>query len=262
MPKQLDGKVALVTGGSRGIGRAIALELASRGADVIVNYFRNSQPAQQTVNDIEALGVHGRSYKANVGDPDRVEEMFAWIRQEIGHLDILVNNAASGVQRPALDLETKHWDWTMDINARGPWLCSKEAAPLMEDRNGHIVSVSSLGSHRVMADYTAVGVSKAALEAVTRYLAVELAPKGITVNAISGGLVSTEALDHFPNRDAMLAEAQAETPAGRLLVPEDFAKVIAFLCSDEANMIIGQTIIVDGGMGLLWATPPSAMAGE
>ncbi|MBI4236107.1 MAG: SDR family oxidoreductase, partial [Chloroflexi bacterium] len=126
--------------------------------------------------------------------------------------------------------------------------------PLMEGRRGRIVNISSLGSQRVMADYAAVGVSKAALEALTRYLAVELAPRGITVNCVAGGLVATEALEHFPNREAMIAAAVRDTPAGRMVTPQDLAQVVALLCTDAAAMIVGQTILVDGGMGLVWGT--------
>lgn len=254
MTTQLSGKTALVTGGSRGIGRAIALELARQGADVVIDYFRNTKAAEQTVRDIQATGVRGFMHKANVGDEEKVAELFQWVRQEIGHLDILVNNAASGVQRSPLDLETKHWDWTLDINARGPWLCSKEAVPLMAGRKGRIINITSPGSTRVMKNYTAVGVSKAALEALTRYLAAELAPRGIIVNSVSGGLMDTDALNYFPNRAEMLAKAISETPAGRMTRPEDLAKVVAFLCTDAAEMIVGQTILVDGGGTLLWAT--------
>ncbi len=254
MTNQLSGKTALVTGGSRGIGRAIALELARRGADVIIDYFRNTKPAEQTARDVKALGVRAYLHKANVGDEEKIAELFDWIKQEVGHLDILVNNAASGVQRGPLDLETKHWDWTLDINARGPWLCAKHAVPLMEGRRGRIINLSSPGSSRVMANYTSVGVSKAALEALTRYLAVELAPRGIIVNAVSGGLMDTDALNHFPNKAEMLAKAVSETPAGRLTKPEDIAKLVAFLCTDDAEMIVGQTILVDGGATHLWAT--------
>ena len=239
----MNGKTALVTGGARGIGRAIVLKLASQGTNVIINYFRNGDTARETVELATSLGVEAHSFKANVGDPKKIKQMFDWVRDEIGYLDILVNNAASGIQRPVLD-----------INARGPLLCSKEAAPLMDGRGGRIVNISSLGSTRVMADYAAVGVSKAALEALTRYLAVELAPKGIVVNAVSGGLVSTGALEHFPKRDQMLNKAKQETPAGRLVTEDDLAQVVAFLCSDAADMIIGQTIIVDGGMSHYWAT--------
>ncbi|MBI4328439.1 MAG: enoyl-[acyl-carrier-protein] reductase FabL [Chloroflexi bacterium] len=248
------GKTALVTGGSRGIGRAISLELARLGANVAINYFRNPRAARETAKEIGALGVRVSMHKAHVGDPEQVEAMFREVQQTYGSLDILVNNAASGVQRSALELETKHWDWTLDINARGPWLCTKAAVPLMAGRRGRVVNISSLGSQRVMDVYMAVGVSKAALEALTRYLAVELAPWGITVNCVSGGIVATEALEHFPNREEMLAAAERQTPAGRMVTTQDIAHVVAFLCSDEAQMIVGQTIVVDGGMSLVWTS--------
>ena len=244
------GKVALVTGGSRGIGRAISLELARRGADVVINYVRGHQAARATADEIMALGVRCLPIRAHLREPLRIQEMFQSIEREFGRLDILVNNAASGVQRGALELETKHWDWTLDINTRAPWLCAKEAARLMT-RGGRIVNISSLGSHLVLANYLAVGISKAGLEALTRYLAVELAPKGIVVNAVAGGLVDTDALAHFPNREEMIGESLRRTPAGRLVTPEDMARVVAFLCSDEAEMIRGQVIVVDGGISLL-----------
>ena len=171
------------------------------------------------------------------------------VRNRFGRLDILINNAASGVNRPGMELEEKHWDWTLDINTKAPWLCTKEAVPLME-RGGRVVNISSLGANRVLPNYLSVGVSKAGLEAVTRYMAVELAPLGITVNAISGGFVPTEALEHFPNREEMLATAKSKTPGGQLLTAEDLAKAVAFLCSEDAAMIRGQVIIVDGGMSL------------
>ena len=171
------------------------------------------------------------------------------VRNRFGRLDILINNAASGVNRSGMELEEKHWDWTLDINTKAPWLCTKEAVPLMA-RGGRVVNISSLGAGRVLPNYLSVGVSKAGLEAVTRYLAVELAPLGITVNAISGGYVQTEALEHFPNREEMLATAQSKTPGGQLLTAEDIAKAVAFLCSEDAAMIRGQVIIVDGGMSL------------
>ena len=148
---------------------------------------------------------------------------------EFGRLDILVNNAATGVQRPALELEAKHWDWTLNVNARAAWLCSVEACELMRD-GGHIVNITSEGSRRVLPFYFSVGVSKSALEAVTRYLAVELAPKGISVNAVSGGYVDTQALDHFPTKQDML-EAGRNIPAGRMVAATDIAKAVAFLCS-------------------------------
>jgi enoyl-[acyl-carrier protein] reductase III len=242
------GKVALVTGGSRGIGKSIALELGRRGADVAFNYFRSHEAAAETQREIEALGVRCLRIKAHLGDAARIKAMFAEVGREFERLDILVNNAASGVQRAAVDLEEKHWDWTMAINAKAPWLCSVEASGLMTE-GGSIVNITSQGSEKVLPFYFSVGTSKAALESATRYLAVELAPKGIAVNAVSGGYVETGALDHFPNRDEMLAAGQ-QTPAGRTVTGEDIARVVAFLCTDEASMIRGQVIVVDGGASL------------
>ena len=244
----LEGKAALVTGGSRGIGRAIALELARQGADVAFNYIRNHSAAAETLDQIEGLGVRCLRVKAHLGDPARIRELFVQIEREFGRLDILVNSAASGVQRPAAELEEKHWDWTMGINAKAPWLCAIAASRLMT-RGGHIVNISSQGSQRVLPYYFSVGTSKATLEAITRYLAVELAPMGISVNAVSGGYVETGALDHFPNRDEMIA-AGKRTLTGRMVTAEDIAGVVAFLCSPQAAMIRGQVIVVDGGVSL------------
>ncbi|MDP6495926.1 MAG: enoyl-[acyl-carrier-protein] reductase FabL [Dehalococcoidia bacterium] len=246
----LIGKVALVTGGSRGIGKAISLELARQGAALIVNYVRNYQEARTTADEIRALGVRCLTLRSHLGEPARVRQMFQRVEKEFGRLDILVNNAASGVQRSALDLETKHWDWTLDINVRAPWMCAKEAATMMPG-GGRIVNITSLGSQLVLPNYLAVGVSKAGLEALTRYLAVELAPRGIVVNAVAGGVVDTDALRHFPNRDEMIGDSLKRTPAGRLVTAEDMARVVTFLCGDEAEMIRGQILVVDGGISLL-----------
>ena len=248
--QELQGKLALVTGGGRGIGRATVLELARRGADVIVNYMRNVDAAEATAAQARALGVRAEVARAHVGDPDKLDRLFDQVAERFGSLDILVNNAATGIIRGALDLEVRHWDWTMNVNARAAWHAAKRAAPLMRDRGGRIVSVSSLGSQRVLPDYVLVGVSKAALESLTRYLSVELAPLGIAVNAVAGGLVETDALRYFERRDAMLAEARSRTPAGRMLTPDDLARVVAFLCGPDAEMIRGQTLVVDGGYSL------------
>ena len=247
--KPFAGRVALVTGASRGIGRAIAVELATLGADIVVNYFRNHAEARAAVEEIEALGVQCVRVAAHLGEAEQVRKLMDAVRERFGRLDILVNNAASGVNRPGLELEEKHWDWTLNINTKAPWLCIKEAIPLMSE-GGRVVNVSSLGSGRVFPNYLSVGVSKAGLEALTRYMAVELAPMGISVNAVSGGYVATDALQHFPNRDDMLATARSRTPDGELLTAEDLAKAVAFLCSDAAAKIRGQVIVVDGGMSL------------
>ncbi len=248
----LEGKLALVTGSGRGIGRAVALKLASQGADIIVNFFRRRDAAEQTARDVEALGVKAKVIRANVGDPAKIDELFDTIGNNFGHLDILINNAASGVGRAVMDLDVKAWEWTMNINARAVLLCAQRAAKLMEGRGGKIISISSLGSFLVLPTYTIVGVSKAALEALTRYLAIELAPKGICVNAVAGSAVETEALK-FYIKEQLIPDTRQATPAGRMVLPEDMANVVAFLCSEEAFMIRGQTIIVDGGtsVGLL-----------
>jgi enoyl-[acyl-carrier protein] reductase III len=242
----LEGKVALVTGGGRGIGRAIALKLASQGADIIVNFFRHRESAEQTAKDIEALGVKAEAIRANVGEPAKIDEMFDMISNKFERLDILINNAASGVGRPVTDIDVKAWEWTMDINARACLLCAQRAAKLMEGRGGKIISISSLGSPFVLPNYAIVGVSKAALEALTRYLAIELAPRGICVNTVAASAVETEALK-FYFKEGLVKDNRQVTPAGRMVIPEDVANVVAFLCSEDAFMIRGQTIVVDGG---------------
>ncbi|HET6318348.1 MAG TPA: enoyl-[acyl-carrier-protein] reductase FabL [Chloroflexota bacterium] len=248
----MSGKLALITGGGRGIGRAIVLELAQRGADVVINYVRHPDQAEATADDVRTLGVRAYTVRGNLAEEAQIDDLFASIGERYGNLDILVNNSASGVNRPALDLAAKHWDWTLNVNARAAWLCAKAAAPLMQSRGGgSIVSVSSLGASRVMPDYFLVGVSKAALEAVTRYLAVELAPLGIVVNAVSGGLVRTDALKSFDWGAEVINRNIGRTPAGRMVEPADIARVVAFLCTPAAHMIRGQTLIVDGGFSLL-----------
>jgi enoyl-[acyl-carrier protein] reductase III len=249
---ELSGKLALITGGGRGIGRAIALELARRGADVLINYIRHPDSAEQTVSEARALGVKAETLRGNVADEPHIQRMFAQVRERFGYLDILINNSASGVNRPSTELTAHHWDWTLNVNARGAWLCARAALPLMQTRGGGIVvSLSSLGASRVMRDYFLVGVSKATLEAVTRYLAVEYSQHGIRVNAVSGGLVETDALKSFPWGADVIEDTLRRSPAGRMVEPEDLANVVAFLCTPAAEMIRGQTIVVDGGFSLL-----------
>jgi len=243
------GKVALVTGGSRGIGRAITLALAAEGADVVINFFRKRDTAENTAEEARQRGVTAHIIKANLAEPEKIDRMFAEIEQGFGRLDILVNNAASGVARSAMELEIDEWDWTMNINARAALLCSQRAARLMKN-GGNIVNISSLGSRMAMPVYTAVGVSKAALEALTRYLAFELASSGIRVNAVAAAAVETEALRLYTSDPSIPRPLVKTTPAGRMVQPEDVANVVAFLCSDAADMIRGQTIVLDGGFSL------------
>ena len=250
---RFEGKVALVTGSGRGIGRAIALRFAEEGADLVVNFYRNREPAEETARAIRALGRNAIVVKANIGEIEEIDQLFDAVEKEYSGLDILVSNAASGYNRPVMEQKPKGWDWTMNINARSLLFSAQLAAPLMEARGGgQIVALSSPGSFRVLPDYVVVGASKAALEALTRYLAVELAPLGIAVNAISPGVVETDALKHFDvaKNNTVIPQAIDITPAGRLVTPEDVAALVAFLCSAEATMIRGQVILIDGGSTL------------
>jgi len=248
--KELKGKVALVTGGSRGIGRAIALRLAEQGVDIAINFMRNRKAAEATIADLEAFGVRAKAYRANVGNEEELHSMFEQFEQDFGRIDILVSNAASGVLKPALELTRRHWSWTMDINAATLLHLVQHAVPLMKG-NGKVVAISSLGSVRAIPDYTAVGASKAALESLVRHLSVELAPMGINVNTLSAGVVDTDALKHFPERDKILQNSRDRTPAGRLVTPDDVADVTLFMVSDAAKMIHGATIVVDGGYSIV-----------
>ncbi|MGH3031509.1 MAG: SDR family oxidoreductase [Gaiellaceae bacterium] len=241
------GKSVLVTGGSRGIGRAIALRFAELGAaKVAISYLRNDAAAEETAGEIRAHGAEPQLLRGNVGEPEKAAALI----EEAGVLDVLVSNAATGVIRPALELEEKHWDWTLNANARALFSLVRHAAPQMQPGSS-VVAITSLGSHRVLDNYVLVGVSKAALEALVRYLAVELAQRDIRVNAVSAGLVETGALAYFPDREAMLEWYERRTPAGRLVEPRDVAEVVCFLASPAAAMIRGQTVIVDGGYSAL-----------
>jgi enoyl-[acyl-carrier protein] reductase III len=248
--RDLEGKVALVTGGGRGIGRAISLELAERGANLVIAYLRNRAAAEETCRFAEDHSVKAVPVRANVGNEAHLDSLFAETSETFGRLDILVSNAATGVIRPFEQLDAKAWSWTMDANARALFLSANAAAPLMTD-GGSIVALSSLGSSRVLPGYAVVGASKAAIESLTRYLAVEFAPRRIRANVVAPGVVDTEALTHFPMRDEMLRRAAETTPAGRLTSPSDVAKVVSFLCSPAAEMITGQSLVVDGGASLV-----------
>jgi len=240
-----EGASVLVTGGSRGIGKTIALRFASLGAArVVIGYMRGDTAAEQTAEELRALGADPSFVRGNVASQRIADEVAA-----LGSLDVLVHSAATGVIRPALETEDKHWDWTLSANARALLSLTRAAAPSMKPGSS-IIGLSSLGSVRVLENYALVGASKAALEAIVRYLAVELAPRGIRVNAVSAGVVETGALEYFPNRDAMLEMGRAN-PVGRIVTPADIAACVMFLCSPDAEMIRGQTIVVDGGWSLL-----------
>ncbi len=247
-------KIALVTGSGRGIGRAIALRLARGGADLVINFVRNQAPAEQTAAEIHAMGRKAIVVKANLSKPEDIDELFAKTVDHFSGLDIFISNAASGFNRPGMEQKLTGWDWTLNVNARAFLFAVQHAVPLMEARQGgSVVAISSPGSTRVMPDYIAVGASKAALEALTRYLAVELSTKNIVVNAVAPGIVLTDALQHFAalGDPDVIPRAVANTPAGRLVQPEDVAEVVAFLCTPAAAMIRGQVIVVDGGYMLI-----------
>ena len=240
----------LVTGGGRGIGRAIALRFAEGGARVFVNFFVNREAAEKTAHDIELAGGTAELVQADLKEPAEIRRMFGEIAKAAGRLDVLVNNAASGVLKSALELTAKHWDWVLATNARPFLLCAQEAAKLM-GAGGRVIGLSSLGSHRVIPGYAAVGVSKAAAEAITRYLAVELAPRGITVNTVCAGAIETDIWRMIPDGERLLEAARSRTPSGGLVTAEAVAEVVAFLASPAGQSIQGQIIVADGGYSLL-----------
>jgi enoyl-[acyl-carrier protein] reductase III len=251
MPYDFSNKLALITGSGRGIGKATALYLASQGCDIVINYLRKRAAAEETAREIEALGRKTLVVQANVGDAEDIDRLFEEIDKAFGGLDILVNNAASGYIRPVMEQRVKGWDWTMNINARAALFTAQRAAPLMQKRGGGaIVNVSSIGNMRTLPNYVVIGASKGALEAVTRYCAVEFAKQNIVVNAVSPGIIETDVLEFFPDKELMVSIGTERTPAGRLTTPDDVAKVIAFLCSPDAHMIRGQVIWIDGGWSI------------
>ena len=249
MPGALTGKVALVTGAARGIGRAIARKLGSAGCDVAVNYYNSADEAETLCAEIRAQGQKAVAIQGSVGIPDSVDEIFAELGKHFDRLDILVSNAASGVLKPTVEMTLKHWRWCMETNALALNLLTQRALPLMT-AGGRIVAMSSLGAQRAMPGYGFIGASKAALESLARALAQELGPKGVLVNVVSAGVVDTDALAYFPNRDELLQNFAQRTPAGPVLTPDDVAGAVYLLCLPEAAMINGHTLVVDGGFAI------------
>jgi enoyl-[acyl-carrier protein] reductase III len=243
---RFDGASVFVTGGSRGIGKAIALRFAELGAArLAIGYLRNDRAAEEAAAELRLAGAEPLLVRGNVSSERVLGEV-----TDAGPWNFVVHAAATGVIRAALETEDKHWDWTLNANARALLSLTRVTAPSMP-AGSSIVAISSLGSIRVLENYVLVGTSKAALESLVRYLGVELAPRGIRVNAVSAGVVETQALEHFPNREQMLEMARTRTPAGRMVEPSDVAEAVVFLCSPGAEMICGQTLIVDGGYSLL-----------
>ncbi len=243
-------KFIFISGGSRGIGRAITLSQAGKGVSIFVNYLRDDESALEVKKLAEKKGAKVSLIQGNVGDPEAIKAIFEEIHKKTQRLDALVHNAALGVFKPVSQLRVKDWDISLDVNAKAFLLLSQAALPLMQKRGGKIIAISSLGSHRFTPNYGAIGISKAALENLVRYLAVELAQHKIRVNAVSGGLVATDSLKMFPNLENMKNEFLKHTPGGRLGEPEDIANIVSFLLGPQSDWVYGQTIIADGGYSL------------
>lgn len=239
-------KVALITGGARGIGRATALKLASAGCHIAIIYYNSSDEATDLVAEIHQLGQKAVAIQANVADQQSVKEMFLTFEKTFDRLDFLISNAASGVLKPALKMSTKHWRWCMETNALALNHLVSLGLGFMQ-KGGRVIALSSLGAERAIPNYAFIGASKAALEALVRSLSLEMAPFGVTVNTVSAGVVDTDALKHFPNREQLLQEYQAHSLSDRPLTPKDVANAVYLLCLPEADMINGHTLFVDAG---------------
>ena len=246
MNKRHNNKIALVTGASRGIGRAIALQLASEGAELILNYRRSKTECESVLQEIDDLGGSAIAIRADVGNEDKTDAMFEVIKDRYGQLDILIANASFGIPGSILNANNKYWDVTFNATARSIFHCSLRASELMT-KGGNIVSVTSYGGQRVLKGYGVVGPAKAAVEGLTRSLSVELAPKNIIVNGVMPGITDTKSFRAIERADEIVESVKEQTPIGRLVTPEDVSKVVSFLCSPDASMIVGQFIIIDGG---------------
>lgn len=244
------GKTALITGAARGIGKAIALKLAKHGANIIIVYYNSADEAEQVCSDIKAMGRQALALQANVSDESSIKEMMSIVKQHFSEINILISNAASGVLKPAMKMSTKHWRWCLETNALALNHLAVHVKPMMP-KGGRILAMSSLGAIRAIPNYAFIGASKAALEALVRSLSLELAPDGISVNTISAGIVDTDALKYFPNREELLKECEGRSLAGRLIEPSDVADAAYLLCLPEAEMIKGQTIFVDAGHAII-----------
>jgi 3-oxoacyl-[acyl-carrier protein] reductase/7-alpha-hydroxysteroid dehydrogenase len=254
MEHPLTGKTALVTGSSRGIGRAIALKLGALGADVVVNYVTREQDAQHVVEALQAMGRRSFAVRADVSKLDQLGGVFDRIATEWQTLDIYINNAIDVASfGPVLRLRPDPWRHTIDSHVTTFLVGSQRAVKLMKGRTGVIVALSSLGSRSYVPGYAPVGVGKAAIEALTRYLAMELGPLGVRVNTVSGGPIDTDSLKSFTTYEQMKDASIKYSPGRRMGQPDDLADVVAFLCTDQARWIIGQTLVVDGGFSLLSA---------
>ncbi|WP_428957329.1 SDR family oxidoreductase [Streptomyces sp. cg35] len=240
-------------------GAAIARKLAEQGAHVVLNYFHDNKAAARTLAAFQDAGLSAEIIRASVARPDDVDRMFKQIEDTHGRLDILVNSAVYGVFKPFTEITEREWKRTVETCFDGARLCSRGALPLMHRSGGTIVNISSLGAGMVVGYYASVGPVKAAIEALTRYLAVEYAPHDIRVNAVSCGMFDGAWTERFPDSADTLRVARQATPLGRLSSPEDQAEAVAYLVSDAARWITGQTLTMDGGAstGFYSLSPPS-----
>ena len=249
------GKVALVTGASRGIGRAIARTLASGGANLVVHYHRNQALAEVVAGEIRAQGRRAVAVGADLEKPEDITSLFDHLAEHFGVLDFFIANHAATAFKPTLEVKPHHIQRTFDLIVRSLVLCVQRAVPLMKDREGAIVTIGGQGTVECLPNYAILASAKGALETWTRYLAYELAGRGITTNCVSPGVIATDSArfyggDRYAEFDRLVS---TYTPRGRLGTPEEVASVVAFLCTPGARFILGQTIVVDGGLGLIAA---------
>ena len=244
---EFTGKVALVTGGSRGIGRAICRELADRGAKVIVNFNRSADAAEDLVTEIVSSGGNAKAIQADVGDADQVATMFKAALADFGKIDILVNNAGLTRDNVIMMMKPEDFDAVIATNLRSTWLCCKAASrSMMRKRSGIIINITSVVGIAGNGGQSNYAASKAGIIGITKSLAKELAVRGIRVNAVAPGFVTTDMTADLS--DAIREKAIEAIPLGRMGQPQDIAKAVAFLASSDAAYITGQTLIVDGGM--------------
>ena len=246
----LKDKTVIITGGTRGLGKELCLEFAKNGCNVIFTYSRSQTESKKVKLEIEKLGVTAKFFKLNLLSPDNINQFCEIIKKENINFDFLINNAASGVMKNSIETTEKHWDWTMQVNVKGPWLLSKNLSKNI-NKKGKIINISSPGSTKVLNNYFSIGVSKAALESLTRYMAYDLAKDDISVNSISSSLLETDAIKHFPNQEEIKSILSRKNPKQKKLIPNDVAKFAVSLCSEAGDMVIGQNILIDGGDTLL-----------
>lgn len=251
----MSGRVAVITGASRGIGRELALLLAGSGTDLVINYKKNAELAEKTAAEAEALGCRAVTVRADVETQEGTDSLFDAVHEEFGRLDYFISNAAASAFKNIMDLKPHHIDRSYAMNLR-PFVLGAQHAVRLMDNGGRIVALSSYGSIRAYPTYAALGAMKAAIEAWVRYMAVEFAPYGINVNAVNGGLIQSDSLDYFYGVPGMpkIGTVLDRVPKGRPGTLREVAATVEFLLSPQAEYITGQTVVVDGGLSVI--APP------